>query len=228
MWQANFMGQPLRVGRPKNYDGPDITPIPGGMAMPGMMGMGAAMPGAASQTDTLMLMNIPLFMDEPQIMELLSAFGELKTFNLMKDEKGVSLGSAVFEYKEAAQTDVALKGLNGLDIGDNKLSVVRAPATPGLTLTAVKTEEELAKAKEEEEAAAKLEAAMTQVQCIDARHARHALQARDARHTRHHSLAICIQCATSPDSRAIHQHFAFAFALTFAPTFLLLPRTCTT
>jgi splicing factor U2AF subunit len=160
---VNFMGQPLKVGRPKNYDGPDITPLPGGSAMMGMPMAMPGMPGAASASETLMLMNIPDFLAEAQVMELLNPFGTLKTFNLMKTEEGKSLGSAVFEFSDSTQTQNALTGLNGLDIGSKKLRIIRAPATPGMTLSAVKSEEQVAKDKEEEEAQAKLDASKSEV-----------------------------------------------------------------
>lgn len=85
---VNFLGQALRVGRPKNYAGPAITPIPGQVGG-GMMG---GMLAGANQTNTLMVLNLPTYLNGENTKELLCSFGELATFNLMKDEKGESLG----------------------------------------------------------------------------------------------------------------------------------------
>lgn len=123
----SFLGQALRVGRPKNYDGPAITPIPGQAALGGGL-------GGASQTSILMVLNLPKYLNGENTKELLRSFGELDTFNLMKDEKGESLGSALFEYKDKANTVKALQGLSGIALGEAKLQVTYAPATPGLKL----------------------------------------------------------------------------------------------
>jgi hypothetical protein len=40
---------------------------------------------------------------------LLQPFGELKSFNLLKDSEGKSKGTAVFEYAERARAEAALK-----------------------------------------------------------------------------------------------------------------------
>jgi hypothetical protein len=43
------------------------------------------------------------------VRDLVSAYGKLRAFNLLKDENGVSKGAAFFEYQEAAVIDRALK-----------------------------------------------------------------------------------------------------------------------
>lgn len=44
-----------------------------------------------------------------QVRALLQPFGELKSFNLLKDSEGKSKGTAVFEYSERTQAEAALK-----------------------------------------------------------------------------------------------------------------------
>ncbi len=62
-------------------------------------------------------------------MELLKSFGELKSFNLVKEgagQTGPSKGFAFCEYVDTAVTDMAIQGLNGFQLGDRTLMVQRA------------------------------------------------------------------------------------------------------
>ena len=63
-----------------------------------------------------------------QVKELLKPFGDLKSFNMLKDKEGHSKGVAIFEFAERNQADVALKGLAGLEIGDKRLHIQEIPA----------------------------------------------------------------------------------------------------
>jgi len=58
------------------------------------------------------------------VKELLSSFGQLKAFNLVKDNAtGMSKGYAFCEYMDATVTQQAVEGLNGMQLGDKTLSV---------------------------------------------------------------------------------------------------------
>lgn len=62
-----------------------------------------------------------------QVKELLSSFGELLAFNLVKDSgTSFSKGYAFCEFVESAVTDQAIQGLNGMQLGEKKLIVQRA------------------------------------------------------------------------------------------------------
>lgn len=62
-----------------------------------------------------------------QVKELLSSFGKLRAFNLVKDSAtGLSKGYAFCEYADVSITDHAIAGLNGMTLGDKKLIVQRA------------------------------------------------------------------------------------------------------
>ena len=65
-------------------------------------------------------------MTDDQVMDLLKAFGTLKSFCLSKNDAGVSKGFAFCEYLDSDVTDIACEGLHGLDLGDKKLIVQRA------------------------------------------------------------------------------------------------------
>ncbi|KAF6840366.1 u2 snrnp auxilliary factor [Colletotrichum musicola] len=71
--------------------------------------------------------NMPLYLSDEQVTELLVSFGELKAFVLVRDKSTEeSRGVAFCEYVEPAATDVAIQGLNGMDLGDKKLKVQKA------------------------------------------------------------------------------------------------------
>merc|ERR1719235_821095 len=90
---------------------------------PGML----ALPGApASAIDhRLCLINIPLFVSEDRIKELLVTFGQIKFMALQKDEDGKSTGVAFFEYNDMMTQQQARTALEGLELGAKKLSVKR-------------------------------------------------------------------------------------------------------
>jgi len=117
-----LQGQALKIRRPKDYQ-----PIPG------MSPMEAAhIPGVVSTVvpDTInkvFIGGLPNYLNEDQVKELLSTFGELRAFNLVKDSAtGLSKGYAFCEYVDTGITDVAIAGMSGMQLGDKKLIVQRA------------------------------------------------------------------------------------------------------
>lgn len=63
-----------------------------------------------------------------QVRELLSAFGPLKSFHLVRDPGSpTSKGYGFCEYLNAAVTAMACEGLHGMQLGDKTLTV--RPAT---------------------------------------------------------------------------------------------------
>merc|ERR1711992_102904 len=106
----------------------DYQPIPGGGGMDGFAGV----PGVVSTVvpDSLQKVfvgGLPNYLNEEQVKELLTSFGQLKAFNLVKDvTSGLSKGYAFAEYLDGGVTDQAIAGLNGMQLGDKKLIVQRA------------------------------------------------------------------------------------------------------
>merc|ERR1719396_288785 len=120
----NFKGQSLKLRRPHDYQ-----PIPGGGGIEGaVMGL----PGVISTVvpDSLQKVfvgGLPNYLNEDQVKELLTSFGQLRAFNLVKDvTSGLSKGYAFAEYLDHMVTDQAIAGLNGMQLGDKKLIVQRA------------------------------------------------------------------------------------------------------
>lgn len=117
---ANGSGHGLKIQRPKDYIVPavvDDTPYE---------------PGVVSKVvvDTpnkISVANLPLYLTEEQVMELLVSFGELRAFTLVKDAStDESRGIAFCEYVDPTATDIAVQGLNGMAIGDKNLVVKKA------------------------------------------------------------------------------------------------------
>ncbi|KAJ7890668.1 hypothetical protein B0H14DRAFT_2690283 [Mycena olivaceomarginata] len=115
-----FINGPLKIRRPKDYGGMDMSGSPG-----------VHVPGVVST-------NVPDTINKVFVMELLKSFGELKAFNLVRENgNGPSKGFAFFEYVDTAVTDVAIQSLNGMELGDKFLVVQRAsvgakPGMPGM------------------------------------------------------------------------------------------------
>lgn len=112
-----FQGQSLKIRRPRDYQ-----------AMPGL-GENPTVPGVVSTVvgDSpfkIFIGGLPNYLTDDQVKELLSSFGPLKAFNLVKDAvTGVSRGYAFCEYVDPLITDAAIQGLNGMQLGDKKLIV---------------------------------------------------------------------------------------------------------
>lgn len=81
---------------------------------------------SSGSSNKLVMMNIPIVLNEDQVKELVEPFGKLRSFSLSKDAvASATTASALFEYEDPSVTDDAASGLNGLDIGGIPLSVRR-------------------------------------------------------------------------------------------------------
>jgi len=71
--------------------------------------------------------NIPTSLGEGDVKKLLSMFGQLRTFNLVRDAlTGLSKGFAFCEFADITVTDTACKALHQMVIGDKTLVCQRA------------------------------------------------------------------------------------------------------
>lgn len=80
----------------------------------------------------LCITNIPSFLTEERVIELLASFGKPKAFVLVKDRSTEeSRGIAFTEYLEpSSANEPALNSLNGMDVGGKKLKVTKASIGP--------------------------------------------------------------------------------------------------
>ncbi|KAK7061074.1 hypothetical protein VNI00_000809 [Paramarasmius palmivorus] len=126
-----FINGPLKIRRPKDYGGDAI-------AQPNVHVPGVVSTNVPDSMNKIFVGGLPTYLNEENVMELLKSFGELKAFNLVRENgNGPSKGFAFFEYVDPNVTDVAIQSLNGMELGDRYLVVQRAsvgakPDTPGL------------------------------------------------------------------------------------------------
>ncbi|KAI6653543.1 Splicing factor u2af large subunit [Oopsacas minuta] len=122
-----LQGQNLRIRRPNGYaslltvvENNKLNPPP--PSIPGSIGF-----VHKDNPHKLFIGGIPCYLNDGQVQELLLAFGPLQAFNLVKDTvTGVSKGYAFCEYMDHSVTDIAIQGLNGMQLGEKKIVVQRA------------------------------------------------------------------------------------------------------
>ncbi|XP_021962964.1 splicing factor U2AF 50 kDa subunit isoform X2 [Folsomia candida] len=123
----NFRGQSLKIRRPHDYQPtPGVDPVApiGAGGAPAAAGVSTIVPDSPHK---IFIGGLPNYLNEDQVKELLSSFGKLRAFNLVKDSAtGLSKGYAFCEYADITITDHAIAGLNGMTLGDKKLIVQRA------------------------------------------------------------------------------------------------------
>ncbi|PLB42668.1 splicing factor u2af large subunit [Aspergillus candidus] len=111
--------QGLEVRRPKDY----ILPS----APEQEYQEGVLLNEVPDSPNKICVSNIPHYIPEEPVTMLLKSFGELKSFVLVKDSTTEeSRGIAFCEYADPAATSIAVEGLNGMELGDRHLKVVRA------------------------------------------------------------------------------------------------------
>ncbi|EPQ67442.1 splicing factor U2AF subunit [Blumeria graminis f. sp. tritici 96224] len=110
----------LSIRRPKDYIVPaitDETPYESGVISNIVV----------DTQNKICISNIPLYLTDDQVTELLVSFGDLKAFVLVKDSSTEeSRGIAFCEYTDPSATDIAVEGLNGMELGDKHLRVQKA------------------------------------------------------------------------------------------------------
>jgi len=115
-----FVNGPLKIRRPKDYGGID-------MSGPNFHVPGVVSTNVPDSANKIFVGGLPSYLNEEQVMELLKSFGELKAFNLVRENgNGPSKGFAFFEYVDPSGTDVAIQSLSGMELGDRYLVVQRA------------------------------------------------------------------------------------------------------
>lgn len=124
----------LRLRRPKDYIVPMVTEDNADHAS------GTVSTRVPDTQNKISITNIPPYLTEEQVTELLVAFGELRAFVLVKDRStDESRGIAFCEYMAPETTNIAVEGLNGMELTDKALKVERASVgimqAPGLEMS---------------------------------------------------------------------------------------------
>eukprot|EP01018_Ginkgo_biloba_P021154 Gb_01836 [translate_table: standard] len=129
-----YEGVAVRVKRPTDYN-PSLAATLGPSQPSPHLNLAAVrlVPGAigiADGPDRIFVGGLPYYLTEEQIIDLLSSFGPLRAFDLVKDrETGNSKGYGFCLYQDSAVIDTACAALNGLKMGDRTLTVRRASAS---------------------------------------------------------------------------------------------------
>jgi splicing factor U2AF subunit len=72
-----FINGPLKIRRPKDYGGE--------LGMPGIHVPGVVSTNVPDSINKIFVGGLPMYLDEAQVQELLTSFGELKAFNLVRE-----------------------------------------------------------------------------------------------------------------------------------------------
>ena len=138
----------LKVRRPKDYVAPVGSPThpphpprvtsplrdvdsPTANSPPPVHIPGIVATNVQDTPSKVFLGGLPPYLSAEQVRELVSTFGQLKSFHLVMDTTipAMSKGYAFLEYLDDRVTDRACEGLNGMNIGDKTLLMHRAVAS---------------------------------------------------------------------------------------------------
>jgi len=122
-------GKSLRVRRPTDYQPPSNIMDMNFTSVPNNVNIVST--NVADSPHKIFIGGLPTHLNENDVKKLLSMFGQLKSFNLVRDAlNGQSKGFAFCEYSDPEVTDDACKSLNGMSISDKTLIVQRASVNP--------------------------------------------------------------------------------------------------
>lgn len=74
-----FVNGPLKIRRPKDYGGIDMSGAPS-VHVPGVVST-----NVPDSINKIFVGGLPTYLNEEQVMELLKSFGDLKAFNLVRE-----------------------------------------------------------------------------------------------------------------------------------------------
>ncbi|CAM9332566.1 unnamed protein product [Ectocarpus fasciculatus] len=118
----------LKMRRPSDYN-PQLVPAASGpIPKLNLSVLGIISSTVPDSDNKVFIGGLPYNLTEDQVRELLSAFGPLKSFHLVRDPGSpTSKGYGFCEYLNAGVTAIACEGLHGMTLGDKTLTV--RPAT---------------------------------------------------------------------------------------------------
>lgn len=131
-----FRGERLKLARPNNPDG---TPT---MAPPGMRpvrvkplnlgNLNIVKTHVMDGPNKIFIGGLPHSLADNQVRQLMETYGPLKGFYMIKDNNtGQNKGYAFAEYRDPKVTPAAIKGLNGIRIGNRTIHVQLHEPTGG-------------------------------------------------------------------------------------------------
>mmetsp|Transcript_17229 Transcript_17229/g.32611 ORF Transcript_17229/g.32611 Transcript_17229/m.32611 type:complete len:582 (+) Transcript_17229:124-1869(+) len=112
------------VKRPNDYN-PAIAPVanPEFMTKFDVSKLGIVSNIVPDSPHKIFIGGVPYHLNDDQVMELLSAFGKIRAFHLVKSDSNAvtSKGYCFVEYVDESVRDIAIMGLNGMDMGGGKV-----------------------------------------------------------------------------------------------------------
>jgi len=116
------------IKRPNDYNSA-IAPPPNNEFMKrfDVSQLGIISPVVPDSPNKLFIGGLPYHLNDENVMELLGAFGKIKAFHLVKTDASAetSKGYCFVEYVDSQHRDVAVMGLNGMDMGGGKTLTVK-------------------------------------------------------------------------------------------------------
>jgi len=118
-------GTPFKIRRHSDFT-PDPKNPPQKYNIPGIIST-----QVENDQNKIFLGPLPVNLTDDDVKKLVTSFGPLRAFSLVKDIKsGQSKGFAFFSYQDTSVTDIAREGLNGISIGGKEV-VCRRAILPG-------------------------------------------------------------------------------------------------
>jgi splicing factor U2AF subunit len=123
----NVMGRgKVKIKRPNDYN---VAMAPLSLNLPEMdvSKLGIISPTVPDGPHKIFIGGLHYHLTEDQVLELLQAFGKVKAFHLVKQDPdaNTSKGYCFVEYVDHSNTQVAVMGLNGMDLGQSKILTAR-------------------------------------------------------------------------------------------------------
>jgi len=120
----------VKIKRPNDYN-PSMAPEPSSVIQFDVSKLGIVSGSVPDGPNKIFIGGLPYHLTEDQVMELLSAFGQVKAFHLVKADVSAltSKGYCFVEYSDANVTPVAVMALNGMAMGGDKVLSARMAAT---------------------------------------------------------------------------------------------------
>lgn len=113
----------LRIRRPNDYR-PELVPKLGPIPRLNMELLATLGATGAATGGKIFIGGIPYGITDEQVVELLSAFGPVKSFNQIRDgSTNLTKGYGFCEYFSTEVADTAILGLNGMPLRDKVLTV---------------------------------------------------------------------------------------------------------
>lgn len=123
----NVMGRgKVKVKRPNDYN-PSMAPLSANLPEIDVSTLGIISSTVPDGPDKIFIGGLHYHLTEDQVLELLGAFGKVKAFHLVKQDPDAttSKGYCFVEYMDKSVTQVAVVGLNGMDLGQGKILTAR-------------------------------------------------------------------------------------------------------